>query len=400
MPRQDWSAMKYVNREMKIDQIIAYFNDKKINLLPPFQRGSVWKIHHRRKLIENMVKERPIPAIFLYKQESGSQFSYNILDGKQRLESLILFVGNKRADMNVQNVEHHFYGKPTVFADVNFSIELNEETTTFAHLDDSVIRRFREYAISTIEIDLDEEGASLDEVVNLFIDINQKGVKVSRFDIVKALVKDRLFKQVFKLIARKKDKKRSTYYKPLNNSFVHVLSKLSIIRKIPDENSQVDRMWERLAEIAIFAKDGRHRAPAEILRSLMDTDNKHKSVNKLLTTAQLTKLRLSFGFLADAYRHDPQLAETTLATDQPQFYTLITTLLSTDVLDRYATSHGELEKRLFAVAQIIEQKAPPPDSLKRAIANYRAASTKQTTHPGQRDIRQKMLVRAIDEVQV
>jgi hypothetical protein len=56
--------MKYVNREMKIDQIIGYFNDKKINLLPPFQRGSVWKINHRLKLIENMVKERPIPAIF------------------------------------------------------------------------------------------------------------------------------------------------------------------------------------------------------------------------------------------------------------------------------------------------------------------------------------------------
>jgi hypothetical protein len=315
------------------------------------------------------------------------------------LESLILFVGNKRSDMSVQNVEHHFYGKPTVFADVNFAIELDGKTTTFAQLDDSVIRRFREYAISTIEIDLDEEGASLDEVVNLFIDINQKGVRVSRFDIVKALVKDRLFKQVFKLIARKKYKKRSTYYKPLNNSFVHVLSKLSIIKKIPDENSQVDRMWERLAEIAIFAKDGRHRAPAEILRSLMDTD-RHKSVNKLLTTAQLTKLRSSFGFLADAYRHNPKLAEASLATDQPQFYTLITTLLSTDILERYAASREELEKRIFAVARIIEQKALPPDSLKRAITKYREASTKQTTHPGQRDIRQKILVRAIDEVQV
>jgi hypothetical protein len=393
--------MKYVNREMKVDQIIGYFNDKKINLVPPFQRGSVWKTDHRRRLIENMIQERPIPAIFLYKQESGSQFSYNILDGKQRLESLLLFVGNARADMKVNHVEHHFYGKPEVFADLNFSIELDDATPTFAQLDNSIIRRFREYAISTIEIDLDEERASFDEVVNLFIDINQKGVKVSRFDVVKALVTDRLFRQVFKLIARKKNKRRSTYYKPLNNSFVQVLQQLSVVRKLRDENSQVDRMWERLVEIAIFSKDGQHRPPAGILKAFIDfSDGKHKNLNKLLTERELTRLRLSFGFLADAYRHTPELAKTTLATDQPQFYTLITTLLSTDVLARYATSYGELEKRIFAVAQIIEKKAMPPDSLRRAIAKYRAASTKQTTHPGQRDIRQKILVRAIGEVEV
>jgi hypothetical protein len=173
--------------------------------------------------------------------------------------------------------------------------------------------------------------ASFDEVVNLFIDINQKGVKVSRFDIVKALVTDKLFRQVFRLIATKKDKKRSTYYKPRNNSsFVQVLKNLSIVSKLPDENSQVDRMWERLAEIAIFSKDHQHRAPAEILKSFINIHN--KNLNKLLTPAELTKLRLSFGFLADAYRHNPNLAKTTLATDQPQFYTLITTLLSTDVL--------------------------------------------------------------------
>ena len=83
--------MKYVNREMKIDQIVAYFNDKKFSLIPPFQRGTVWKLPMRRKLIQNMVRACPIPAIFLYKESAGTQFNYNILDGKQRLESLILF---------------------------------------------------------------------------------------------------------------------------------------------------------------------------------------------------------------------------------------------------------------------------------------------------------------------
>jgi hypothetical protein len=28
--------MQYTNSEMKIDQLIGYFNDKKISLIPPF----------------------------------------------------------------------------------------------------------------------------------------------------------------------------------------------------------------------------------------------------------------------------------------------------------------------------------------------------------------------------
>ncbi len=84
--------MKYQNLDMKIDQFVAYVNSDKINLIPSFQRGHVWNLPTRRKLIANVVKGRPIPAIFLYKEASGGSYDYNILDGKQRLESLILFI--------------------------------------------------------------------------------------------------------------------------------------------------------------------------------------------------------------------------------------------------------------------------------------------------------------------
>lgn len=389
--------MKYVNREFKIDQIIGYFNDRKINLIPPFQRGSVWKLPLRKKLLENMVQERPIPAIFLYKQESGSQFSYNILDGKQRLESLLLFIGDKRSDMKINNVKDYFEGKPQVYADVNFSIELDEQEVRFKDLDDSIIRKFREYGISVIDIDLDEEKAALDEVINLFIDINQKGVKVSRFEMVKALVKDKMFKQVFALIARKKDKRKSTYYKALaNSSFVQVLTKLSIVEKLSDENSKVDRMWERLTEIALFAKDGQHRAPAAILKSFINIEKDKPPHNMRLTEDKLTKLRHAFGFLAQAYRNTPELAATKLATDQPQFYTLITTLISTDLLDKY--EREDLETRILSVAEIIEKKRPAPDGIAKAIRNYRSASSKHTTDPGQRSKRQKALIEALEGI--
>lgn len=101
--------MHYTNSQMKLDQLIGYFNGKKINLILPFQRGQVWKLDARVKLLENMVAGRPIPAIFLYKEASGSQFEYNILDGKQRLESLLVFIGSDREDLHVGSVKEYFF---------------------------------------------------------------------------------------------------------------------------------------------------------------------------------------------------------------------------------------------------------------------------------------------------
>src|SRR5688500_2500141 len=95
------SYVKYNNREMKVGTIVSHMNDRTINLIPPFQRGTVWNLKTRRMLASNMIQARPIPAIFLYKEAAGSRFSYNILDGKQRLETLMLFIGNKRPDMRI-----------------------------------------------------------------------------------------------------------------------------------------------------------------------------------------------------------------------------------------------------------------------------------------------------------
>ena len=387
--------MDFHNREMKIDQIIGYFNEKKINLIPPFQRGSVWKLPARKKLLQNIVNKRPIPAIFLYKQPAGSQFDYNILDGKQRLESLILFVGNQRNDMKVKNVEHYFYGTPPR-DESNFAIQIDGREQAFRELDDDLVRRFKDYAISTIEINLDDDDASIDEIIRLFIDINQEGVRVTRFDSVKAFGKDPLFKQAFGLVGLHGKKKRSSYLKMKTGSFSFVLSKLNIISRVSDENSKVNRMWERITEIALFSRPPhQHRAPADILKGFINPAGVR---NKKLNEEELTKLRTAFGFLESTYRKYPRLTTTKLATDQPQFYTLITTLLSTDLLTRY--KHPELAKRIVAFAGMVDDSSTTPRNLKRTVDSYKVAATKQTTNPNRRAERHSALLKALKEVEV
>ena len=63
-----------------------------------FQRQFVWKEKDKRDLIDTIMQGLPIPAIFIC--DAGTDFTslskrYNVLDGRQRLESIFEFLENK-----------------------------------------------------------------------------------------------------------------------------------------------------------------------------------------------------------------------------------------------------------------------------------------------------------------
>jgi hypothetical protein len=296
--------MDYRNSEMKLDQLIGYFNEKKINLIPPFQRGHVWKLRARQELMKNMVAGRPIPAIFLYKEARGSRYTYNILDGKQRLESLLLFVGSKRQDMKLNEIWSYFSDRK-VRATVNFPIKYEGKPKEFSELPAGVVANFREYAIPTIEITLDDE-TSLDEIINLFVDINQHGVKVNRFDIVKAVGKgNRLLRSALKLIAVEQKRGQDVYFKKRKSAFTRVLSELSSIKNLEFGNQVVDRMWERLLEIVLFNRTREHREPRQVIKRFIISKNGQEDEDyddRAITPNEMRVLQTCFSFLADCYR--------------------------------------------------------------------------------------------------
>lgn len=67
-----------------------------LNLEPGFQRQSVWRERDRAKLIESILRNYPLPAIFLYKREEDGDLVLDVIDGKQRLESILMFTGEMR----------------------------------------------------------------------------------------------------------------------------------------------------------------------------------------------------------------------------------------------------------------------------------------------------------------
>jgi hypothetical protein len=330
--------MKYHQVDLKLDQFIQYVNDGKINLIPSFQRGHAWKLPMRMKLIANIVQGRPIPAIFLYRQASddSESFTYNILDGKQRLESLMLYVGNRRPTLKVDAIHHYFFDK-RVRKTANFPIELEIEQKTkkvnLENLPIDLFRNLKEYIIPTIEITLSEdEPSAIGEIIRLFVDINSNGVKVTRFQIVKAMCGDPLLKSTYSMIAVKQIRKGDVLNKTVSGDVNSVLKTLQVITSMKDRNAQVDRMWELLVEVVLFLRTKKHRNPVEILKSFIRAKDEQQS---RVSNSERKELKSVFGFLAKAYKN-PQLRKTKLATNQIHFYTMITALIAGNLLTEFS----------------------------------------------------------------
>ncbi|MEX1107905.1 MAG: DUF262 domain-containing protein, partial [Dongiaceae bacterium] len=81
-------------------QDISWFLDlhekKQLNLNPPYQRRSVWSPRDRRFFIDTILNNYPAPPVFLHKtQDDNGRSTYHVVDGKQRLQTIIDFTENK-----------------------------------------------------------------------------------------------------------------------------------------------------------------------------------------------------------------------------------------------------------------------------------------------------------------
>jgi hypothetical protein len=80
-------------------QDISWFLDlhfnKQLDLDPPYQRRSVWSPKDRRFFLDTIFHGYPSPSIFLHKQVKSGKTVYYVVDGKQRLETILRFAENR-----------------------------------------------------------------------------------------------------------------------------------------------------------------------------------------------------------------------------------------------------------------------------------------------------------------
>ena len=70
------------------------FKGENLNLEPGFQRQSVWVERDRAKLVDSILRNYPLPAIFLYRRNDKGHLVFDVIDGKQRLESIFYVHGS------------------------------------------------------------------------------------------------------------------------------------------------------------------------------------------------------------------------------------------------------------------------------------------------------------------
>lgn len=84
--------MKISISEPDLGSVVSRINSGIIDLQPDFQRGDVWAIAKRKKLIDSILRGWQVPPIHVIRQE---EYLLEVLDGQQRLRAISGFFNNE-----------------------------------------------------------------------------------------------------------------------------------------------------------------------------------------------------------------------------------------------------------------------------------------------------------------
>jgi hypothetical protein len=86
--------MRHSSQPQSISWFRQHYIDGRLELRPPFQRKPVWTDKQRCSLIESILLDIPLPELYVQvtQDEEGSS-SYGVVDGQQRLRTILQFVG-------------------------------------------------------------------------------------------------------------------------------------------------------------------------------------------------------------------------------------------------------------------------------------------------------------------
>src|SRR5579875_1186702 len=152
-------TLQPVFSEKPIHEFSSLFQGRRLNLDPGFQRKSVWSTGDRVRLIQSIIAGYPVPSVFLYKRDQKGRIVYDVIDGKQRLETLFMFtkLGRFRKDWFAARL------------DLGDGLNRYEWATIRRHFP-HVRADFESYKLPTVEV-----SGELAQIADLFVRITSAG---------------------------------------------------------------------------------------------------------------------------------------------------------------------------------------------------------------------------------
>jgi len=95
--------MEFEFTEWKIEDLISLYNEGKLDLNPPYQRGDIWSLPAKKRLIDTIKIGFPLPAFFLLQKEENR---FEIVDGQQRTRTILGYVNGYFPDLNREKFEN------------------------------------------------------------------------------------------------------------------------------------------------------------------------------------------------------------------------------------------------------------------------------------------------------
>lgn len=268
------SKTRYYRKSTSITISTFYeqYQLKKYRMDPPYQRDfGVWTPEQKSFLMDTIYKNFPVPPIFLEQiidPETGIT-KYDVIDGKQRLSTIVEFIENKVCLPN--SFGNDIYGDSRIngktFEEIKAIAKENEEIK-------ELIADFWAYSISIEYI----ENPDIKIVDNIFDRLNREGSRLNSQELRNAQFYDtRLYNDIvdyrndvrIKKLTAKLNKNRME-----DLGFITELFLLTLTRQVFEgKDAEIDRIFSTNEELYDEQKSSEVKEKFErVLNTFMDID--------------------------------------------------------------------------------------------------------------------------------
>ena len=166
---QETRKVDFDSFDISVKELISMANESIINIAPEYQRQFRWPEENQSKLIESVLLGIPIPNLFMAANRDGS---WELIDGVQRLNSLIHFCGTS------EQIENFGLDKPLRLKGLDILSEFNG--AIFDDLPHSLRLKF---SLRPLKVTTLSDKSDLKVRFDLFERLNTGGIKLTPQEI-------------------------------------------------------------------------------------------------------------------------------------------------------------------------------------------------------------------------